>query len=196
MEFRLLLDADVPKAFATALRRRVPAIDVRRVQEIGLRNASDEEILRFAAKDRRIVVSRDKATLRVLAAERVRLDQPMPGLFVVPDREETRWSQPAHPRLSRARNCQFDQAALSGTCARQSVEDFPPTGAATIITPGEPLPIRHPPRDARGSSKAAARLRESPRPRPVRRMRLAARPEPASVQAGSYAGASSRSCVA
>ena len=71
MEFRLLLDADVPKALATALRRRVPAIDVRRVQEIGLRNASDEEILRFAAKDRRIVVSRDKATLRVLAAERV-----------------------------------------------------------------------------------------------------------------------------
>ena len=83
MEFRLLLDADVPKALATALRRRVPAIDVRRVQEIGLRNASDEEILRFAAKDRRIVVSRDKATLRVLAAERVRLDQPMPDLFVV-----------------------------------------------------------------------------------------------------------------
>ena len=83
MEFRLLLDASVPKALATALRRRVPATNGRRVQEIGLRNAPDEEILRFAAKDRRIVVSRDKATLRVLAAERVRLDQPMPGLFVV-----------------------------------------------------------------------------------------------------------------
>ena len=55
---RFLLDADIPKALATALRRKAPAVEVRRVQEVGLRTSADEAILEFAAQEGRIVVSR------------------------------------------------------------------------------------------------------------------------------------------
>jgi hypothetical protein len=80
---RFLLDADMPKARATALRRKSPPVEVRRVQEVGLRTAADEAILEFAARDGRIVVSRDKATMRRFATERIKKAEPMRGLLVV-----------------------------------------------------------------------------------------------------------------
>ena len=83
MAVRFLLDADIPKALSTALRRHAPSIDVRRVQDVGLRTAPDEAILEFAAQDRRIVVSRDKATMRRLASDRGTAGKPMPGLLLV-----------------------------------------------------------------------------------------------------------------
>ena len=83
MAVRFLLDADMPKALATALRRKSPPVEVRRVQEVGLRTAADEAILEFAARDGRIVVSRDKATMRRFATERIKKAEPMRGLLVV-----------------------------------------------------------------------------------------------------------------
>jgi hypothetical protein len=80
---KYLLDADLPKALWAALRRHAPTVDVRRVQELGLRMASDEAILEFAARDGRIVVSRDKATMRGFASDRTKEGLSMPGLFLV-----------------------------------------------------------------------------------------------------------------
>jgi hypothetical protein len=54
-----------------------------RVQQVGLRTASDPEILAFAAAEGRIVVSRDKATMREFAVKRVHSGESMPGLLVV-----------------------------------------------------------------------------------------------------------------
>ena len=80
---KYLLDADLPRALFQGLKRRQPSLDVLRVQQVGLRTASDPDILAFAAAEGRIVVSRDKATMREFAAARIRDGEPMPGLLVV-----------------------------------------------------------------------------------------------------------------
>jgi predicted nuclease of predicted toxin-antitoxin system len=73
---KFLLDADLPKALATALRRRPLALDILRVHEVGLGESSDEEILEFAAGHEQITVTRDKATMRPeLALPRRRTSQ-------------------------------------------------------------------------------------------------------------------------
>jgi predicted nuclease of predicted toxin-antitoxin system len=59
---KYLLDADLPRALFTGLRREDPKIDVVRVQQVGLREATDPKILAFAAIEERIVVTKDKAT--------------------------------------------------------------------------------------------------------------------------------------
>ncbi len=80
---KYLLDADIPRALFQGLKRRRPNLDVLRVQQAGLRTASDPEILEFAAAERRIVVSRDKATMRNFAKRRVERGEIMPGLLIV-----------------------------------------------------------------------------------------------------------------
>jgi hypothetical protein len=87
---KYLLDANLPRALLHGLKRRQPNLDVLRVQQVGLRNASDSGILAFAAEEGRIVVSRDKATMREFAAQRIRARDPMPGLLVVRPRFLTR----------------------------------------------------------------------------------------------------------
>lgn len=64
MAVKLLLDADLPRALFTALVRDDSTLDVVRVQQVGLRTASDPEILAYAAEANRIVVTKDKATMR------------------------------------------------------------------------------------------------------------------------------------
>jgi hypothetical protein len=60
---RLLLDENVEKALLLGLRRRHPGLDVVRVVDVGLGGRSDTEILEWAAREGRVVVSRDRATL-------------------------------------------------------------------------------------------------------------------------------------
>lgn len=83
MAVKYLLDADVPRALFTGLRREDPELDVVRVQQVGLREAPDPQILAFAAAEGRIVVTKDKATMRGFAAERIKKGERMPGLLVV-----------------------------------------------------------------------------------------------------------------
>ena len=83
MALRFLLDADLPRALATALLRENPPIDVLRVQQVGLRTASDAEILAFAAEHGRILVTKDKATMHGFATARVAIGASMPGLLIV-----------------------------------------------------------------------------------------------------------------
>jgi predicted nuclease of predicted toxin-antitoxin system len=69
---RLLPDENVEKALLNVfpwresnlgLRRRHPGLDVVRVVDVGLGGRSDPEILEWAAREGRVVVSRDRATL-------------------------------------------------------------------------------------------------------------------------------------
>ena len=60
---RLLLDENVEKALLLGLRRRHPGLDVVRVVDVSLGGRSDPEILEWAAREGRVVVSRDRATL-------------------------------------------------------------------------------------------------------------------------------------
>jgi len=83
VKIKYLIDADLPRALFHGLVRRLPDLDVRRVQQVGLSSATDPEILAFGASEGRITISRDKSTMFDFAAERVKYGEPMPGLLLV-----------------------------------------------------------------------------------------------------------------
>jgi predicted nuclease of predicted toxin-antitoxin system len=80
---RLLIDEDVHGDIVEGLRRRLPTVDLLRVQDVGLSNTPDRDILQWAASEERIVVSVDKKTLPVDAWNRVALGLPMPGVAIL-----------------------------------------------------------------------------------------------------------------
>jgi predicted nuclease of predicted toxin-antitoxin system len=80
---RLLIDEDVHGDIVNGLRRRQPALDVVRVQDVGLRQEPDPIILEWAAQQGRVVVSVDKKTLATLAWDRVARGVPMPGVAIL-----------------------------------------------------------------------------------------------------------------
>src|SRR5438067_12060064 len=80
---RLLIDEDVHGDIVDGLRRRQPALDLVRVQEVGLRHTADPIILEWAAQQRRVVVSVDKKTLAVDAWDHVARGLPMPGVAIL-----------------------------------------------------------------------------------------------------------------
>jgi predicted nuclease of predicted toxin-antitoxin system len=79
----LLIDEDVHGDIVVGLRRRQPALDLVRVQDVGLRHTPDPIILEWAAQQGRVVVSVDKKTLAVDAWERVARGLPMPGVAIL-----------------------------------------------------------------------------------------------------------------
>src|SRR5713101_9958792 len=80
---RLLIDEDVHGDIVDGLRRRQPALDLVRVQDVGLRHTPDPIILDWAAQQGRVVVSVDKKTLAVDAWERVARGLTMPGVAIL-----------------------------------------------------------------------------------------------------------------
>jgi predicted nuclease of predicted toxin-antitoxin system len=80
---RLLIDEDVHGDIVAGLRRRQPALDVVRVQDVGLAHTPDPVILEWAAQQGRVVVSVDKKTLAVDAWDRVARGLPMPGVAIL-----------------------------------------------------------------------------------------------------------------
>jgi predicted nuclease of predicted toxin-antitoxin system len=83
---RLISDADVHRHIVHGVRRRLPCIDLVRVQEVGLRTATDPVILEWAAAENRIVISQDHSTMIGFARDRIVAGLPMPGLFVLRQR--------------------------------------------------------------------------------------------------------------
>lgn len=82
---RLVADAAFNGNAFDGLLRREPTLDLVRVQDVGLRTASDPDILAWAAAEGRIVVTHDQATMPDFAYDRVRAGLPMPGVFVIRD---------------------------------------------------------------------------------------------------------------
>jgi predicted nuclease of predicted toxin-antitoxin system len=78
-----LTDEDFDGRLTSALLARVPGLDLVRVQDIGLMQTPDPDILAYAAGDGRIVLTHDRNTMTGFASTRVNAGQPMPGLFVV-----------------------------------------------------------------------------------------------------------------
>ncbi|MBS1787437.1 MAG: DUF5615 family PIN-like protein [Acidobacteria bacterium] len=81
---RLLADEDFDGRILRGLTRRVPNIDIVRVQDAGLQSAHDREILEWAARENRVVITHDVTTMSAFAYERITTNQPMPGIFEVP----------------------------------------------------------------------------------------------------------------
>jgi hypothetical protein len=63
--------------------RRRPDVDLVRVQDVGLSGADDQTVLEWAASEGRVLLTHDVATITRYAFERVRLGQPMPGVFEI-----------------------------------------------------------------------------------------------------------------
>ena len=80
---RLLIDENVHGDIVDGLRRRQPALDMVRVQDIGLRHTPDPIVLEWAAQEGCVVVSVDKKTLAVDAWDRVARGLPMPGVAIL-----------------------------------------------------------------------------------------------------------------
>lgn len=81
---RFLADEDFNNRAIRGIRARISAIDLVTVQQIGLRTASDNEVLELAAKSDRIVLSHDETTMGVAAISRIRSGQKMSGVFLSP----------------------------------------------------------------------------------------------------------------
>jgi hypothetical protein len=78
-----LCDHDLNEAIYDGVRRREPVIEIIRVREVGLREASDPEVLEYAAQHGLIVVSHDANTMTAHAYNRIAQGEKMSGLFVV-----------------------------------------------------------------------------------------------------------------
>ena len=65
------------------LLRRLPELDIVRIQDVGLSGLDDVSLLRWAAQEGRIVLTHDVNTMVGYAFERVDVGQPMPGILVV-----------------------------------------------------------------------------------------------------------------
>jgi hypothetical protein len=80
---RLASDADVDGDVVRGLLRASPGLDLARVQDAGLRQAADQEILEWAASEGRVLISRDRNTMIGFAYERVKAGLSMPGLLAL-----------------------------------------------------------------------------------------------------------------
>lgn len=81
---RFMTDEDFDARIIRGLRRRLSSIDLVPCQKIGLRTKHDRVILEKAAKDNRVLLSRDVRTMGTYALERVANGLPMPGVILVP----------------------------------------------------------------------------------------------------------------
>jgi hypothetical protein len=76
-------DENLHGAIVRALRRRMPTIDLVRVQDAGLIGADDVTVLEWAAREGRVLLSHDENTLIGHARDFVDSGRPMAGLFHV-----------------------------------------------------------------------------------------------------------------
>ncbi|MEL6604648.1 MAG: DUF5615 family PIN-like protein [Cyanobacteria bacterium J06614_10] len=80
---KFLADENFNNQIVRGVLRQNPIIDIARVQDVGLQGKDDPNVLDWAAKDERIVLTHDVATMITFAYERVQAGLPMPGLFEV-----------------------------------------------------------------------------------------------------------------
>lgn len=78
MEF--IADENFSGLVIRGLRRRYPDISIVTVQEVGLDATADPDLLEWAAKNERVVVTHDVKTMVRFAKERVMVGKRMPGL--------------------------------------------------------------------------------------------------------------------
>lgn len=63
--------------------RRLPDVDIVRVQDAGLEGADDPAVLEWASSEGRVLLTHDVNTLTAFAYERIANGLPMPGVFEV-----------------------------------------------------------------------------------------------------------------
>lgn len=82
---KLVSDENFDGDILRGLLRRMPELDVVRVQDVGLAAAADPAILAWAAEECRVLLTHDRETIPSFAFRRVRASEAMPGIFLVSD---------------------------------------------------------------------------------------------------------------
>ena len=80
---RFLTDENFNIHIYNGVRRRLPSVDILRIQDAGLRTFRDQLILEYAAGENRIVLSHDVRTMETHALARINTGKPMPGLLLI-----------------------------------------------------------------------------------------------------------------
>jgi hypothetical protein len=80
---RLLADENFNNDIVRGFRRRNTAVDIARVQDVGLSGMDDPTVLEWAAQEGRVLLTHDVSTMTRYAYDRVREGKPMPGVFEV-----------------------------------------------------------------------------------------------------------------
>jgi hypothetical protein len=78
---RLATDEDFNNRILRGLLRRKPDLDIVRVQDAGLTGRSDAEVLEWAAREGRVLLTHDVTTMKRCVDERTAAGLPMPGVF-------------------------------------------------------------------------------------------------------------------
>jgi predicted nuclease of predicted toxin-antitoxin system len=80
---RYLADLNLNHAIVSGLRRREPALDILAGTEAGLEAKPDSEVLLFAAKDGRILVTHDIRTMPTHFSEMLASGVEIPGVLML-----------------------------------------------------------------------------------------------------------------
>jgi len=80
---RLATDEDFNNRILRGLLRRKPDLDVVRVQDAGLTGKGDAEVLEWAAREGRVLLTHDVTTMKRYVDERASAGLVMPGVFEV-----------------------------------------------------------------------------------------------------------------
>ncbi len=80
---RLAADENFNGRILRGLRRRFLTLDVIRIQDTDLGGLEDPEVLAWAAREGRVLLTHDTATMRGFAADRVRRGKSMPGIVTI-----------------------------------------------------------------------------------------------------------------
>jgi hypothetical protein len=80
---RFLADEDFNRRILRGLKRRLLALDVVRVQDVGLMTQPDTEVLEWAANENRIILTHDVTTMSKHAFDRVEQGLKMSGVIEV-----------------------------------------------------------------------------------------------------------------
>ena len=80
---RFLVDEDFDNDIVRGMLRRLPTLDIVRVQDVELSGARDPIVLEWAAQEGRVLLTHDVSTMTAHAYERASSGLPMPGVFAV-----------------------------------------------------------------------------------------------------------------
>lgn len=78
---RLATDEDFNNRILRGLLRRKPDLDIVRAQDAGLTGKSDAEVLEWAAREGRVLLTHDVTTMKRYVDKRTAAGLPMPGVF-------------------------------------------------------------------------------------------------------------------
>ncbi|HEX5758386.1 MAG TPA: DUF5615 family PIN-like protein [Thermoanaerobaculia bacterium] len=81
--FRLAADENFDGRILKALQREIPDLDIVRVQDTRLAGNPDDDLLAWAAEEKRVLVTHDRQTLLGHAYTRVSSGLNMPGVIAV-----------------------------------------------------------------------------------------------------------------